>query len=81
MNEVTRGTRIPVNMTLDAELVRQASALTPDLSETIERLLMAYIAGKRTQPPDKDRGIDALIAWHNDFVTRHGLPGEDFMPL
>ncbi len=81
MNKMTRGTRIPVNMTLDADLVREASTLTSDLSETVERLLAIYVDEERSKAIKEKPGIDAAIAWTNDFVAQHGLPGAEFLPL
>jgi hypothetical protein len=51
VNQMKQGTKTSANMTLDADLLRQATALTPSLSETVERLLAAYIPGnERNQP-------------------------------
>ena len=39
-----------VNMTLNEDLVRRARGLTPDLSETVENLLAAYVEDYKRQP-------------------------------
>ncbi len=81
MDQMTDGTKVPVTMALDADLVREACALAPDLSATVERLLAEFVAAARSKRDDEQRRIDAVIAWHNDLVANYGLPGEDFMPL
>jgi len=73
MNQMTRDAKIPVNMSLSAE--------APDLEGTIERLLAAYIVRERAKRADEQRGVDAVIAWTNEFVAIHALPGEEFSPL
>ncbi len=81
MNHVTRGGKKPVNLTLSADLVREARLLTPNLSETVERLLAAYVAEEHARQAEAQRGIDAAIAWANELYDRHGLPGSGFSPL
>jgi hypothetical protein len=81
MDQMARGAKIPVNMLLSTDLVREARALTPDLEATVERLLAAHIVRERAKRADEQRGIDAVIAWTNEFVAIHGLPGEEFSPL
>ena len=81
MNQIARGAKIPVTMSLSTDLVREACALTPDLEGTVERLLAAYIARERAKRANEQRGVDAVIAWTNEFVANHGLPGEEFSPL
>ena len=78
---MTPGAKIPVNMTLDGGLVREASALTSNLSETVERLLTAYIAQQRTKIERDQHALDVTIAWLNDIHETYGLPGADFSPL
>jgi antitoxin CcdA len=81
MNHATRGGKKPVNLTLSAELVREVRTLTPNLSETVEGLLEAYIAGQRAKQVEQQSRLDAAIVWVNELHDRHGLPGEDFSPL
>jgi antitoxin CcdA len=81
MNHVTRGGKKPVNLTLSAELVREVRKLTPNLSETVEGLLEAYIAGQRAKQVEQQSGLQAAIAWANELHDTQGLPGEDFSPL
>jgi hypothetical protein len=51
------------------------------LSATVNSLLAAYIARERAKHGAQQRGIDASISWHNEFVDAHGLPGEEFSRL
>lgn len=81
MNQMTPGTKIAVNMTLDGDLVREASALTPNLSETVETLLTAYVARERAKLGEDQHAIEVTIAWLNDIHETCGLPGADFSPL
>ena len=81
MNHVTRGTKKPVNLTLSSDVVKEARLLTPNLSETVEKLLKSYIEAERTKHVEQQRGVEAAVAWANELHGRHGLPGEDFSPL
>ena len=81
MNHVTPARKKPVNLSLNVELVREARLLTPNLSETVETLLAAYVAEQRQNQAELDRGIAAAIAWHNELYEKDGLPGADFSPL
>ena len=81
MNDIGRGPKRPVNMTLSEDLVIEARKLTGNLSETVERLLAEFIASERTKDNEKERRIDVTIAMLNDLYDRHGGLGEEFSPL
>ena len=81
MNHVPHARKKPVNLSLSAELVREARLLTPNLSATVETLLTAYVARQRAKQAELDHGIAAAIAWHNELFEQDGLPGADFSPL
>jgi antitoxin CcdA len=81
MNDIARGPKRPVNMTLSEDLVIEARKLTGNLSETVERLLAEFIASERTKDNKKERRIDVTIAMLNDLYDRHGGLGEEFSPL
>jgi len=76
-----RRTRVPVNLTLSEDLVREARMLTADLSKTVEQLLTTYIAREQSKRAEEQHAIDAVIAATNEYVTKYGLPGEDYSPL
>jgi antitoxin CcdA len=80
MNHV-RGPKKPVNMSLSADLVREARALTPNLSETVEALLAGFVAAERQKRADKERRLDEAIAYFNQHYDQHGPIGEEFNPL
>jgi hypothetical protein len=81
MNQTMRGTKVPVNLALDANLVDEAATLTPDLSETVETLLTAFIARERLKRGEDRHALDVTIAWLNEIHEKYGLPGADFSPL
>jgi antitoxin CcdA len=81
MTHVGRGLKKAVNMTLSEELVREARGLTPNLSETVERLLVDYVAAERAKRADFERRIDESIAMINAHYEEHGYWGEEFSTL
>jgi antitoxin CcdA len=78
MTYVPRGPKKPVNMTLSADLVREARALTTNLSETVERLLTAYVEAEQVNRAEKNRSIDESIRLLNEHEAQHGAWGEEF---
>lgn len=70
-----------VNMTLDADLVREARALTPNLSETVERLLTAFVAEGRAERERRQQAIDRHVAASNAFLAAHGTLADEFQTL
>jgi antitoxin CcdA len=71
----------PVNMTLNEDLVRRARGITPNLSETVEALLTAFVENAEAEAANRERQIAAHIAASNDFVARHGTLADDFDTL
>src|ERR1700744_3255498 len=51
-----------VNMTLNEDLVRRARFITPNLSETVETLLAAYVDDAERRAAHRERQIAAHIA-------------------
>lgn len=70
-----------VNMTLNEDLVRQARDLTPNLSETVEGLLAAFIADAEARNQTLQRQIEAHIAASDAFIARHGSLADDLCTL
>lgn len=68
----------PTNLSLNADLVRRARALSPNLSETVEKLLVEHL---ERQDAGKQGRLDASIAAFNLAVQRRGLAGEEFDPV
>jgi antitoxin CcdA len=71
----------PVNMTLNEDLVRRARGITPNLSETVENLLAAFVDESETQAARRDQQIADHIAASNAFVAKHGTLADDFSTL
>jgi antitoxin CcdA len=71
----------PVNMTLNEDLVRRVRRLTPNLSETVETLLAAYVDDAEAQAADRAKQIAAHIAANDAFVARHGSLADEFSIL
>jgi antitoxin CcdA len=68
----------PVNMTLNEDLVRRARNITPNLSETVESLLTAFVDDAEASATRRERQIAAHIAASNAFVAKHGTLADDF---
>ena len=81
MNQMTRGTKVEVAMSLDAEVVREARAVTSDIGGRVEKLLMEFIAREQSKHDLDQRSLDAEIAWLNEIHDKYGLPGAEFSPL
>jgi antitoxin CcdA len=75
------GPKRPVNMTLNEDLVRRARALTTNLSETVDRLLMAFVDDAETRHDERQRRIDDHIAASDAFIAKHGTIAGDFNTL
>jgi antitoxin CcdA len=70
-----------VNMTLNADLVRRARAITPNLSDTVETLLAAYLADAEARNADHEQKINAHIAASDAFITKYGTLADEFSTL
>jgi hypothetical protein len=75
MTAVLHGPKRPINVTLSEALIRDAEVLTPNQSETVERLLLAYVRG------ENERRIDIALAAIQAHQDEHGLWGEEFSTL
>ncbi len=71
----------PVNMTLNEDLVRRARGITPNLSETVERLLAAFVDGAEAQAARHEQQIAAHIAASDAFVAKHSTLADEFDSL
>jgi|HubBroStandDraft_1064217.scaffolds.fasta_scaffold129418_3 antitoxin CcdA len=68
----------PVNMTLNEDLIRRARAVTPNLSETVENLLAAFVDDVEAKAADREKQIVAHIAANDAFVAKHGSLADEF---
>ncbi len=81
MTQRAAGQKRPVNMTLSVALVGRARALTKNLSETVEGLLLAYVAAEEAR---LRRGDAPLTQWSevsNAAAARQGSPGDEHNPF
>lgn len=67
-----------INVTLNDDLVRQASAYSQDLSATLESLLDDFVTREHERRRDKDAALDRVIAAFNAFHAEHGLLSDEF---
>jgi post-segregation antitoxin (ccd killing protein) len=81
MNHVPRGPKKPVNMTLSEDLVREARALTNNLSETVEALLAEHVAAEKRRRADKERQTENTIALAIAHYEEFGIIGTEYSPL
>jgi antitoxin CcdA len=81
MGDVASGPKKPVNMTLSADLVREARLLTRNLSETVEQLLRAFVEQERKRRDDRERRIDATIRALNEHDEKYGVWGDEYSSL
>ena len=71
----------PVNMTLDAEIVRRARQLTGNLSETVEAMLRSYVEAEECKRADVRAQIAQWVEASNAVVAEHGSPSDEYSPL
>ena len=61
-----------VNLTLNAALVAEAKLLSPNLSATIESLLVAFVAGERQARSNPQQLADRCADDWNRVLHQHG---------
>jgi len=71
----------PVNMTLNEDLIRRARGITPNLSETVERLLAGFVEDADSKIADQERQIAAHVAANEAFILKHGSIADEFNNL
>ncbi len=67
-----------VNVSLNEDLVRQAKALTGNLSGTLEHLLQEFVVAETSRRRAEDVELNKLIDEFNAFHRRHGLLSDEF---
>ena len=70
-----------VNMTLNEDLVRRARGITPNLSETVENLLAAYVDDADERAVRREQQIAAHIAASDAFIAKYGTLADEFSTL
>jgi post-segregation antitoxin (ccd killing protein) len=81
MTYVARGPKKAVNMTLSEDLVRDARALTSNLSETVEQLLAGYVFEEQERRAEKEWRIDESLRLLKEHEAQHGVWGEEYCEL
>lgn len=71
----------PVNTTLNEDLVRRARGITPNLSETVEGLLAAFVDDAEAKAVLRERHLSVHIATNDAFVAKNGSFGDEFSTL
>lgn len=80
MERNERAARKPVNLLLHQDVVHDARRYTTNLSDTVDRLLQAFVAERRVEDAAKQARIEAAIDMLNEHYEKHGLIGEEFLP-
>ncbi len=70
-----------INVSLNADLVRQARLYTRNLSGTLEDLLGDFVASERARRREEDTAIDQVIGALNAFHAERGLLSDEFSAL
>jgi antitoxin CcdA len=70
-----------VNMTLNEDLVRRARGITPNLSETVETLLAAYVEYAETRAAHREQQIAMHIAASDASVAKYSTLADEFGTL
>jgi antitoxin CcdA len=68
-------------MTLNEDLIRRARGITPNLSETVESLLAAFVDDAEARAAERVRQIAAHIAANEAFVEKYGSLADEFSSL
>ncbi len=79
----TTSAKQPVNLTLNVDVVRRAKALVGarNLSATVDGLLETFVTESKTAKIDRKARIELWCASTNEFVARHGAPGDEYSPF
>ncbi len=67
----------PVNLSLNADLVRHARVLVPNLSEKVESMLRAFVEEEQRKRAQADEDLQATLAAWNEFDARVGSFAEE----
>ncbi len=71
----------PVNLSLNAELVRRARSYTQNLSATLEELLKNFIAQEESRRLAEDETLAIVLDGLSRFHEQHGLLSDEFSSL
>jgi antitoxin CcdA len=65
-------------MTLNEDLVRRVRRITPNLSETVEILLVAFMDEAEAKAAALERQIEDHVAANDAFVAKYGSLADEF---
>ena len=68
-------------MTLDADLVRRARGLTGNLSETVEGLLVGFVAAEEARRAALQSQLQRWAEASAEQVAAHGAPADEHDPF
>ena len=71
----------PVNLSLNADLVAEARRLTPNLSETVDRLLGEFVRAERERRDAREMQLESALGQLIAHHEQHGGAGDDFSPF
>lgn len=71
----------PVNLTLNEDLVKEARALTGNLSEVVESLLTEFVDRERRERLEKSQAVAAAVRSWNAFNARAGSFSDEYSTL
>jgi antitoxin CcdA len=71
----------PVNMTLNEDLVRRVRRISPNLSETVETLLVAFVDETEAKAAARQKQIADHIEANDAFVAKYGSLADEFDTL
>jgi antitoxin CcdA len=71
----------PVNMSLNEDLVAKAREFTGNLSEQVEKMLVAFVTEEQKRRIDKEAALDRAIEGWNDFDEKYGSFADEYSPL
>ncbi len=72
------GSKRPINVSLNDDLVRRARLYTHNLSGTIEELLGDFVAREHASRRDDDAVLDQVMDGFGAFHREHGLLSDEF---
>jgi post-segregation antitoxin (ccd killing protein) len=71
----------PVNLTLNAELVRQVKATTTNLSAVIGELLVDHLRRRERERVERAQSVKGAVRQWNDFAQQFGSLADEYSPL
>jgi post-segregation antitoxin (ccd killing protein) len=81
MNQIAKPATVPIGLSLSASVVRESTAIVPNLSATAETRLNRFIASNQPADAEEELAIERAIDATNEFVDLNGLPGAEYAPV